>query len=172
MTQARAAWWSRKRKEVSSWTRPAAYRLSRARPDSAGEYDVPHATLSWRHTEQVWHLQSEARPSRANEGSKLTLCSKHYGEYLVSLINAHSLDPALLYDAHDLIRTCERHHVDTQRADNEDDDAYHARLRKVKSLNASRQSCFFCGRLNYEWLPSFKKKLKYDTNDFLKWLSL
>ncbi|XP_019729869.1 E3 ubiquitin-protein ligase RNF31-like [Hippocampus comes] len=58
------------------------------------------------------------------------LCGKHYGEYLVSLINAHSLDPALLYDAHDLIRTCERHHVDTQRADNEDDDAYHARLRK------------------------------------------
>ncbi|KAM9774840.1 E3 ubiquitin-protein ligase RNF31-like [Syngnathus typhle] len=58
------------------------------------------------------------------------LCEKHYKEYLVSLINAHSLDPAPLYDARDLIRACERYRVDTQRADNEDDNAYHARMRK------------------------------------------
>ncbi|XP_077411174.1 E3 ubiquitin-protein ligase RNF31-like [Vanacampus margaritifer] len=58
------------------------------------------------------------------------LCEKHYREYLVSLINAHSLDPAPLYDAHDLIRACERYHVDTRRTGNEDDNAYHARLRK------------------------------------------
>ncbi|XP_019714751.1 E3 ubiquitin-protein ligase RNF31-like, partial [Hippocampus comes] len=104
------------------------------------------------------------------------LCGKHYGEYLVSLINAHSLDPALLYDAHDLIRTCERHHVDTQRADNEDDDAYHARLRKVKSLNVSRQSCFFSVVISimndYPVCLFVCFLLKYDTNDFPKELSL
>ncbi|KAM9337319.1 E3 ubiquitin-protein ligase RNF31-like [Symphorus nematophorus] len=58
------------------------------------------------------------------------LCEKHYREYLVSLINAHSLDPVLLYDAHELIRACERYQVDTQRGENEDDNAYHARLAK------------------------------------------
>lgn len=62
------------------------------------------------------------------------LCShrKHYREYLVSLINAHSLDPAPLYDAQELIRNCERYLVDKQRAENEDDNAYHARLLKVR----------------------------------------
>ncbi|KAM9332869.1 E3 ubiquitin-protein ligase RNF31-like isoform 1-T3 [Pholidichthys leucotaenia] len=58
------------------------------------------------------------------------LCEKHYKEYLVSLINNHSLDPAQLYDAHELIRACERYQVDTQRGGGEDDDAYHARLLK------------------------------------------
>ncbi|KAM6908817.1 E3 ubiquitin-protein ligase RNF31-like isoform 1-T1 [Lycodopsis pacificus] len=58
------------------------------------------------------------------------LCEKHYREYLVSLINAHSLDPAPLYDAQELIRACERYQVDTQRGENEDDAAYPARLLK------------------------------------------
>ncbi|XP_061661100.1 E3 ubiquitin-protein ligase RNF31-like isoform X2 [Syngnathoides biaculeatus] len=58
------------------------------------------------------------------------LCEKHYREYLVSLINAHSLDPAPLYDARDLIRACERYQVDVQKTDNEDDVAYRARLLK------------------------------------------
>ncbi|XP_067433954.1 E3 ubiquitin-protein ligase RNF31-like [Thunnus thynnus] len=56
------------------------------------------------------------------------LCEKHYREYLVSLINAHSVDPAPLYDAQELTRACERYQVDTQRGENEDDNAYHARL--------------------------------------------
>uniref|UniRef100_A0A3P8SIA2 Uncharacterized protein n=1 Tax=Amphiprion percula TaxID=161767 RepID=A0A3P8SIA2_AMPPE len=60
------------------------------------------------------------------------LCEKHYREYLVSLINAHSLDPALLYEPHELIRACERYLVDKQRADNEEDNVYHARLLKVE----------------------------------------
>lgn len=59
-------------------------------------------------------------------------CRKHYKEYLVSLINAHSLDPALLYDAQELVRACQRYQVDQQRADNEDDNAYQARLLKVR----------------------------------------
>ncbi|XP_031141085.1 E3 ubiquitin-protein ligase RNF31 [Sander lucioperca] len=58
------------------------------------------------------------------------LCEKHYREYLVSLINAHSLDPSPLYEANELIRACERYQVDTQRAENEDDNVYHARLLK------------------------------------------
>lgn len=58
------------------------------------------------------------------------LCEKHYKEYLVSLINAHSLDPALLYEPHELIRACERYLVDKQRAENEEDNVYHARLLK------------------------------------------
>ncbi|XP_019110054.2 E3 ubiquitin-protein ligase RNF31 [Larimichthys crocea] len=63
------------------------------------------------------------------------LCEKHYREYLVSLINAHSLDPALLYDAHELTRACERYQVDTQRGENEEDDAYHARqLKKLMEV--------------------------------------
>lgn len=62
------------------------------------------------------------------------MCSyrKHYKEYLVSLINAHSLDPALLYDTQELVRACQRYQVEQQRGDNEDDNAYHTRLLKVR----------------------------------------
>lgn len=59
-------------------------------------------------------------------------CRKHYREYLVSLINGHSLDPALLYDCEELVRACQRYQVEHQRADNEDDDAYRERLLKVR----------------------------------------
>lgn len=59
-------------------------------------------------------------------------CSKHYREYLVSLINGHSLDPALLYDRDELVRACQRYQVEHQRADNEDDNAYRERLLKVR----------------------------------------
>lgn len=58
------------------------------------------------------------------------LCDKHYREYLVSLINAHSLDPALIYDLNEVIRACERHQVDVQRGEGEEDNAYQARLLK------------------------------------------
>ncbi|KAG7524316.1 hypothetical protein JOB18_010307 [Solea senegalensis] len=58
------------------------------------------------------------------------LCEKHYREYLVSLINAHSLDPALLYNVQELTRACERYQVDIQRLENEEDSVYHARLLK------------------------------------------
>uniref|UniRef100_A0A3P8PPP4 RBR-type E3 ubiquitin transferase n=1 Tax=Astatotilapia calliptera TaxID=8154 RepID=A0A3P8PPP4_ASTCA len=59
------------------------------------------------------------------------LCDKHYREYLVSLINAHSLDPALIYDLNEVIRACERYQVDVQRGEGEEDNAYQARLLKV-----------------------------------------
>ncbi|XP_034415980.1 E3 ubiquitin-protein ligase RNF31-like [Cyclopterus lumpus] len=67
----------------------------------------------------------QAEPGQAG------LCEKHYKEYLVSLVNAHSLDPAPLFEPSELTRACERYLVDTQRgADGEDDDLYHARLLK------------------------------------------
>ncbi|XP_061569952.1 E3 ubiquitin-protein ligase RNF31-like isoform X2 [Cololabis saira] len=64
----------------------------------------------------------------ATQPGQAGLCEKHYKEYLVSLTNAHTLDPAPLYDAHELVRACERYQVDTQRGDGEEDNAYHARL--------------------------------------------
>lgn len=65
--------------------------------------------------------------------SKIHVCShsKHYREYLVSLINAHSLDPALIYDLNEVIRACERYQVDVQQGEGEEDNAYQARLLKV-----------------------------------------
>lgn len=55
----------------------------------------------------------------------------------MSLINAHSLDPALLYNLHELIRACERYQADSQRGESEEDNAYHARLLKVRRTQAS-----------------------------------
>lgn len=58
------------------------------------------------------------------------LCDKHYREYLVSLINVHSLDPALLYDPDEVQRVCARHQVELPRGEAEEDDVYGARLLK------------------------------------------
>ncbi|XP_076856824.1 E3 ubiquitin-protein ligase RNF31-like [Brachyhypopomus gauderio] len=58
------------------------------------------------------------------------LCIKHYREYLVSLINAHSLDPAYLFDEGELISACKRHQVNCDRVEDENDETYHARLRQ------------------------------------------
>ncbi|XP_064148405.1 E3 ubiquitin-protein ligase RNF31 isoform X2 [Loxodonta africana] len=57
------------------------------------------------------------------------LCQAHYKEYLVSLINAHSLDPATLYEVEELETATERYlHVRPQPLPGEDAPAYHARL--------------------------------------------
>uniref|UniRef100_A0A4W6FQF1 Ring finger protein 31 n=1 Tax=Lates calcarifer TaxID=8187 RepID=A0A4W6FQF1_LATCA len=37
------------------------------------------------------------------------LCEKHYREYLVSLINSHSIDPAPLYSSNELLLACRRY---------------------------------------------------------------
>ncbi|XP_044923782.1 E3 ubiquitin-protein ligase RNF31 isoform X3 [Mustela putorius furo] len=59
------------------------------------------------------------------------LCQAHYKEYLVSLINAHSLDPATLYEVEELETAVERYlHVRPQPIAGEDPVAYHARLLK------------------------------------------
>ncbi|XP_066200610.1 E3 ubiquitin-protein ligase RNF31 isoform X3 [Saccopteryx leptura] len=57
------------------------------------------------------------------------LCQAHYKEYLVSLINAHSLDPATLYEVEELETAAERYlHVRPQPLAGEDAAAYHTRL--------------------------------------------
>lgn len=58
------------------------------------------------------------------------LCEKHYREYLVSLINGHSLDPAPLFSHEELNVACRRYHVDITRGEGEDDRTYFARLLK------------------------------------------
>ncbi|KAJ8336499.1 hypothetical protein SKAU_G00377190 [Synaphobranchus kaupii] len=56
------------------------------------------------------------------------LCDKHYREYLVSLINGHSIDPAPLFTANEVTVACRRYQVDDRRGDGEDDRAYYSRL--------------------------------------------
>ncbi|XP_021505998.1 E3 ubiquitin-protein ligase RNF31 [Meriones unguiculatus] len=57
------------------------------------------------------------------------LCQAHYKEYLVSLINAHSLDPATLYEVEELETATRRYlHVPPQPMDGEDLPTYQARL--------------------------------------------
>uniref|UniRef100_A0A4W6DXU5 Ring finger protein 31 n=1 Tax=Lates calcarifer TaxID=8187 RepID=A0A4W6DXU5_LATCA len=56
------------------------------------------------------------------------LCEKHYREYLVSLINSHSIDPAPLYSSNELLLACRRYKVDDTRRDGEDGFTYYSRL--------------------------------------------
>lgn len=57
------------------------------------------------------------------------LCQAHYKEYLVSLINAHSLDPATLYEVEELETATVRYlHLTPQPVDGEDLPVYQARL--------------------------------------------
>ncbi|XP_043960918.1 E3 ubiquitin-protein ligase RNF31 [Gambusia affinis] len=58
------------------------------------------------------------------------LCMKHYREYLVSLINDHSLDPAVLYETQELVVACQRYLGDLRKGEGEDDNAFSARLLK------------------------------------------
>ncbi|XP_059952395.1 E3 ubiquitin-protein ligase RNF31 isoform X5 [Mesoplodon densirostris] len=63
------------------------------------------------------------------------LCQAHYKEYLVSLINAHSLDPATLYEVEELETAAERYlHVRPQPLPGEDAATYHARLLQYHHL--------------------------------------
>ncbi|XP_061746510.1 E3 ubiquitin-protein ligase RNF31 isoform X2 [Nerophis ophidion] len=56
------------------------------------------------------------------------LCEKHYREYLVSLINSNSLDPAHLYTSNELLLACRRYKVEDSRAQAEDGVLYYSRL--------------------------------------------
>lgn len=112
-------------KEVNKSTLRAVSRLSQDRLGSASEFH---------------NLEMLERGGLFCPQLRLTCvsCRKHYREYLVSLINAHSLDPALLYNIQELIRACERYQVDPQRGENEEDNAYHARLLKVRRIQMSK----------------------------------
>ncbi|XP_051943683.1 E3 ubiquitin-protein ligase RNF31 isoform X2 [Hippocampus zosterae] len=56
------------------------------------------------------------------------LCEKHYREYLVSLINSNSIDPARLYSTNELLLACRRYKVDDARRDTEDAFNHYSRL--------------------------------------------
>lgn len=101
-----------------------ASRLSRARPGSASESRG---------------LQAFGVPPPPLTPHNVCVFRRHYREYLVSLINAHSLDPALLYNIQELIRACERYQVDIQRGESEENNAYHARLLKVRHFYRRRK---------------------------------
>lgn len=78
----------------------------------------------------------ETRPGHAG------LCDKHYREYLVSLINGHSLDPAVLYEPDELEVTCKRYQVDVPKMENENDNNYHARrLKKLMEVPLGDKVC-------------------------------
>ncbi|XP_030193555.1 E3 ubiquitin-protein ligase RNF31 isoform X3 [Gadus morhua] len=69
------------------------------------------------------------------EPGQAGLCEKHYREYLVSLINDNSLDPATLYDGGELAAACARYSVVVQRGEGEEDYPYKARLlEKLKEV--------------------------------------
>ncbi|XP_067109257.1 E3 ubiquitin-protein ligase RNF31 isoform X2 [Osmerus mordax] len=56
------------------------------------------------------------------------LCEKHYREYLVNLINGHSIDPAPLFNANELVLACRRYQVEDTRGEAEEDLTYYIRL--------------------------------------------
>lgn len=63
--------------------------------------------------------------------SMLTCPRKHYREYLVSLINSHSVDPAPLYSSSELLLACKRYKVEDTRRDGEDSFTFYSRLLEV-----------------------------------------
>lgn len=60
------------------------------------------------------------------------VCRKHYREYLVSLINSQSLDPASLYSSSELLLACRRYKVDDSHREGEESSAYCSRLLEVQ----------------------------------------
>ncbi|CAL8292544.1 unnamed protein product [Lota lota] len=69
------------------------------------------------------------------EPGQAGLCEKHYREYLVSLINDSSLDPAPLYEGAELTTACQRYNVVVLREENEEEAAYNARqLEKLQEV--------------------------------------
>ncbi|XP_018589493.1 E3 ubiquitin-protein ligase RNF31 isoform X2 [Scleropages formosus] len=72
--------------------------------------------------------QTDAACGGQTQPGHAGLCEKHYREYLVSLINGHSIDPALLFDANEVLVACRRYQVDIWRGEMEDDRAYLSRL--------------------------------------------
>lgn len=59
---------------------------------------------------------------------------KHYREYLVSLINSHSIDPAPLYSSNELLLACRRYKVEDTHRDGEDTITYYTRLLEVRII--------------------------------------
>lgn len=74
--------------------------------------------------------QTDSACGAQTQPGQAGLCEKHYREYLVSLINGHSIDPAPLFSANELVLACKRYQVDHARGEGEDDRTYGSRLMK------------------------------------------
>ncbi|KAM4623670.1 E3 ubiquitin-protein ligase RNF31 [Polymixia lowei] len=72
--------------------------------------------------------QSDSACGAHTQPGHAGLCEKHYREYLVSLINGYSIDPAPLFNANELVLASRRYQVDDMRGDGEDDFTYYSRL--------------------------------------------
>ncbi|XP_062375630.1 E3 ubiquitin-protein ligase RNF31 isoform X1 [Sardina pilchardus] len=75
--------------------------------------------------------QTDSACGAQTQPGQAGLCEKHYREYLVSLINGHSIDPAPLYNANELLLACRRYQVEVPRGEAEDDRTYYSRLLKM-----------------------------------------
>ncbi|XP_076838037.1 E3 ubiquitin-protein ligase RNF31 [Brachyhypopomus gauderio] len=74
--------------------------------------------------------QTDSACGAHSQPGQAGLCEKHYREYLVSLINGHSIDPAPLFNANELFLASRRYQVELARGEGEDDRMYSARLLK------------------------------------------
>ncbi|XP_072219676.1 E3 ubiquitin-protein ligase RNF31 isoform X2 [Leuresthes tenuis] len=74
--------------------------------------------------------QSDSACGAQTQPGHAALCEKHYREYLVSLINSHSIDPAPLYSSNELLLACRRYKVDDAHRDGEETVTYYKRLLK------------------------------------------
>lgn len=81
--------------------------------------------------EQKVGQQTDSACGAQTQPGQAGLCEKHYTEYLVSLINGHSIDPAPLYNANELLLACRRYQVEEPRREAEDDRTYYSRLLKI-----------------------------------------
>ncbi|KAK1790163.1 hypothetical protein P4O66_014085 [Electrophorus voltai] len=74
--------------------------------------------------------QTDSACGAQSQPGQAGLCEKHYREYLVSLINGHSIDPAPLFTANELLLACRRYQVELSRGEGEDDRMHCTRLLK------------------------------------------
>ncbi|XP_043914761.1 E3 ubiquitin-protein ligase RNF31 isoform X2 [Protopterus annectens] len=96
----------------------------------AGTHATPGGCRVMEQKEYPDGLRDEPCGKEATDGYA-GLCKVHYQEYLVSLINAHSLDPAVLYEVEELEVVLRRYHVDFQgQAAGETAEAYKARMQQ------------------------------------------
>lgn len=72
---------------------------------------------------------------------------KHYREYLVSLINSHSVDPAPIYSSSELLLACKRYKVEEMRRDGEDSFIYYSRLLEVSLRGNGALWC--CAKIEF-----------------------
>ncbi|KAL7842869.1 hypothetical protein SRHO_G00245580 [Serrasalmus rhombeus] len=74
--------------------------------------------------------QTDSACGAQTQPGQAGLCEKHYREYLVSLINGYSIDPAPLFNFNELLLACRRYQVELARGEGEDDRPYYNRLMK------------------------------------------